>query len=163
MKTKKSIFTSFKRYQATIVANDEAKRAHKAEFDAAKEQGDVEGDYEPLLTNFDLAVRWLQNFLIKHNFDVPLLLRFIHNFLDFSGSNNHPALAKKNCAFLFGSSNSGVRKATRPDIRPISVADGWAGAEMRVFTLSNSIITDGPTDQRTKGRTKPPIELHVRN
>ena len=42
---------------------------------------------------------------------------------------------------------------TRPDTRPIPVADGWAGAEMRVFTLSNSIITDGPTDQRTNGRT----------
>ena len=34
------------------------------------------------------------------------------------------------------------------------VADGWAGAEMRVFTLSNSItMTDGPTDRRTNGRT----------
>ena len=149
------------------MANDEAKRAHKAEFDAAKEQGDVEGDYEPLLTNFDLAVRWLQNFLLKHNFDVPLLLRFIHNFLDYSGSNNHPALAKRNCAFLFGSSNSGVRKTTRPDTRQISVADGWAGAEMRVFTFSNSIITDGGADGRTNGRadgrTKPLIELRVRN
>ena len=40
----------------------------------------------------------------------------------------------------------GNRK-TRPDTWP-PVADGWAGAEMRVFTLSNSIITDGPTDQR---------------
>ena len=41
-------------------------------------------------------------------------------------------------------------KETRPDTRPIPVADGWAGAEMRVFTLSNSITmdrrTDGPTD-----------------
>ena len=53
---------------------------------------------------------------------------------------------------------------TRPDTRPIPVADGWAGAEMRVFTLYNSItITDGPTDERTDGRTKPPIELRVRN
>ena len=43
------------------------------------------------------------------------------------------------------------------------VADGWAGAEMRVSTLSNSIITDGPTDGRTNGRTKPLIELRVRN
>ena len=42
---------------------------------------------------------------------------------------------------------------TRPDTRPIPVADGWAGAEMRVFTLSNSITTDGPTDGRTNGRT----------
>ena len=46
----------------------------------------------------------------------------------------------------------------RPDTRS-PVADGWAGAEMRVFALSNSIITDGRTD----GRTKPLIELRVRN
>ena len=31
---------------------------------------------------------------------------------------------------------------TRPDTRPIPVAGGKAGAEMRVFTLSNSITTD---------------------
>ena len=41
---------------------------------------------------------------------------------------------------------------TRPDTWP-TVADRWAGAEMRVFTLSNLIIkdqrTDGPMDQRT--------------
>ena len=42
---------------------------------------------------------------------------------------------------------------TRPDTRPIPVADGWAGAEMRVFTLSNSITTDRPTNQPTNGRT----------
>ena len=42
---------------------------------------------------------------------------------------------------------------TRPDTRPIPVADGWAGADMRVFTLSNSIITDQRTDGRTDGRT----------
>ena len=43
---------------------------------------------------------------------------------------------------------------TRPDTRPIPVADGWAGAEMRVSTLSNLITmtdgrTNGPTDRRT--------------
>ena len=32
-------------------------------------------------------------------------------------------------------------KLTRPDTRP-SVADGWAGAEMRVFTLFDLIVTD---------------------
>ena len=37
---------------------------------------------------------------------------------------------------------------TRPDTRP-SVADGWAGAEMRVFPLFNSITTDRPTNGRT--------------
>ena len=45
-----------------------------------------------------------------------------------------------------------ARNSTRPDTRP-SVADGWAGAEMRVFTLFDSIVMDGPTDQRTDGRT----------
>ena len=57
----------------------------------------------------------------------------------------------------------GIGKRTRPDTRPIPVADGWTGAEMRVFTLSNSLITDGLTDERTDGRTKPLLELHVRN
>ena len=51
-----------------------------------------------------------------------------------------------------------IFKQTRPDTRP-PVADGWAGAEMRVFTLFDSIITDGRTDRRTK----PLIELRVRN
>ena len=41
----------------------------------------------------------------------------------------------------------------RPDTRPIPVADGWAGAEMCVFTLSNSITTDRPTNGRMDGRT----------
>ena len=61
----------------------------------------------------------------------------------------------------------GVFLLTRPDTRPIPVADGWAGAEMRVFPLFNSMTpdgpTDGPTDGRTDGRTKPLIELRVRN
>ena len=49
---------------------------------------------------------------------------------------------------------------TRPDTRPIPVADGWAGAEMRVFTLFDSWSrTDGLTDRRTKAL----IELRVRN
>ena len=38
---------------------------------------------------------------------------------------------------------------TRPDTRPIPVADAWAGAEMRVFPLFDSITTDQPTDRRT--------------
>ena len=42
---------------------------------------------------------------------------------------------------------------TMPDTRPKPVADGWAGAEMRVSTLSNSIITDGRTDGRTDGQS----------
>ena len=61
---------------------------------------------------------------------------------------------------------------TRPDTRPIPVANGWAGAEMRFFSLFDSITMtngrtdgskDGRTDQRTDGRTKPLIELRVRN
>ena len=42
----------------------------------------------------------------------------------------------------------------------IPVAGGWAGAEMRVFTLFNSCT---PTDGRTDGWTKALIELRVRN
>ena len=49
-------------------------------------------------------------------------------------------------------------KKTRPDTQPL-VADGWAGAVMRVFPLFDSIITEG----RTNGRTKPLTELRVRN
>ena len=56
----------------------------------------------------------------------------------------------------------GRKKKTRPVTRP-PVADGWAGAEMRVFTLSNSIITDRRTNGPTDQRTKPLIELRVRN
>ena len=59
---------------------------------------------------------------------------------------------------------------TRPDTRPIPVADGWAGAEMRVFALSQldhhgptNQPTDQPTDRPTDRRTKPLIELRVRN
>ena len=51
-----------------------------------------------------------------------------------------------------GAEITGARKITRPDTWP-SVADGWAGAEMRVFPLFDSIITDGPTDGRTDRRT----------
>ena len=47
-----------------------------------------------------------------------------------------------------------------------TVADVWAGAEMRVFALfqlDDPGWTDGPMDRRTDGRTKPLIELRVRN
>ena len=46
----------------------------------------------------------------------------------------------------------GRRRKTRPDTRP-PVADGWAGAEMRVFPLFDSSVTDRPTNQPTDGRT----------
>ena len=42
---------------------------------------------------------------------------------------------------------------TRPDTRP-PVADGWAGAELRVFPLFDSITsTDQPTDRPTNRPT----------
>ena len=51
---------------------------------------------------------------------------------------------------------------TRPDTWP-PVADGWAGAEMSVFPLFNSSVTDRRTNQPTDGRTKSLIELRVLN
>ena len=53
--------------------------------------------------------------------------------------------------FFFSLGTKNERK--RPDTRPIPVADGWAGAQMRVFPLSDSITTDQPTDQPTNRRT----------
>ena len=48
----------------------------------------------------------------------------------------------------------GRRENTRPDTRPIPVADGCAGAEMRVFTHFDSCSrTDRPTDGPTDGQT----------
>ena len=44
------------------------------------------------------------------------------------------------------------RMRTRPDTRP-SVADGWAGAEIRVFSLFNWIVTDRQTYGRTDGQS----------
>ena len=55
---------------------------------------------------------------------------------------------------------SKVSNETRPDTRPIPVADRWAGAEMRVFTLFDPWSrTNGTTD----GRTKALLESRVRN
>ena len=50
---------------------------------------------------------------------------------------------------------SRVLVTTRPDTRPIPVADGWAlQTEMHIFALSNSITsTDGPTDGPTDGQS----------
>ena len=45
---------------------------------------------------------------------------------------------------------------TRLGTWPIPVADGWAGAEMRVFPLFDSCL-------QTDGLTKPLIELRVHN
>ena len=57
-------------------------------------------------------------------------------------------------------------KLTRPDTRPIPVADGWAGAEMRVLAVSqldDPGRTNGPTDGPNDGRTKLLIESLVRD
>ena len=43
------------------------------------------------------------------------------------------------------------RRKTRPDTRP-SVADGWVRAEMRVFPLFDSMVTDQQMDRRTDGQ-----------
>ena len=46
-----------------------------------------------------------------------------------------------------------LKDETRPDTRPIPVADRWAGAELRLSTLTNSIIVDQRTDQWTGGQS----------
>ena len=51
---------------------------------------------------------------------------------------------------LFGKKER--ERRTRPDTRP-PVADGWAGAEMRFFSIFDSMVTDGPTEGWTDGRT----------
>ena len=51
--------------------------------------------------------------------------------------------------YLHESIYSRACSRTRPDTRP-PVADGWAGADMRVFGLFDSC---SPTDRRTDGRT----------
>ena len=67
---------------------------------------------------------------------------------------------------ISGDFTSSQKRETRPDTRPL-VADGLAGAEMRVFPLFNSSVTDQPTnrptDRPTDRRTKPLIELRVGN
>ena len=62
-----------------------------------------------------------------------------------------------NAARENGRGKESEQEKTRPDTRP-PVADGWAGAEMRVFTLFDSCsptdrLTDGRTDGRTDGQS----------
>ena len=46
------------------------------------------------------------------------------------------------------------REKNKAGYTAIPVTEGWAGAEMRVFTLFDSCSrTDRPTDGRTDGRT----------
>ena len=56
---------------------------------------------------------------------------------------------------LFFSLFSVLAGKTRPVTRP-SVADGWAGAEVRVFPLFDQHY--GPTDGRTDGWTDGPMD-----
>ena len=53
-------------------------------------------------------------------------------------------------------------KETRPDTRP-SVADGRAGAEMRVFPLFDSMVTDGRTDKASYRVACPQLKRAARN
>ena len=59
----------------------------------------------------------------------------------------------------FQASMNFSHKKTRLDTQPIPVADGWTGAKILNFTLSNLITAY----QRTDRRTKPLLELRVRN
>ena len=63
-----------------------------------------------------------------------------------------PLIGLRECKGLITANNStqelktGPEEVkTRPDTLP-PVRDGWAGAKMRVFTLSILIITDKPMD-----------------
>ena len=95
---------------------------------------------------------WLVGFvLLSENGESWLALLFASSFSTW--------LCKFQWSATFGDksamSSNWLRK-TRPDTRPIPVADRWAGAEMRVFALSqldHHGPTDRPTNQPTDGRT----------
>ena len=55
------------------------------------------------------------------------------------------------------------KKEKKTDTRPVPVADGWAGAKMRVSPLSQLDDLNGETNRRTNRRTKPLIESLVRD
>ena len=60
--------------------------------------------------------------------------------------NAYCSICKKEVFIIpFSFTDAEKDRETRPDTRP-SVADGWAGAEMRVLPLFDSIITDRRTD-----------------
>ena len=66
-----------------------------------------------------------------------------------SGSVRTSTASPRQCRERIGRRDRSNIKQTRPDTRP-PVADGWAGAEMRVFPLFDSITsTDRPTDRPT--------------
>ena len=113
------------------------------------------------VTNEQKSPCVLQNFV---PFGATALLPpILNHFLLKQGRGTDDHLLPLGCYYLNYTRRATLLRKTRPDTRPIPVADGWAGAEMRVFTLSNSIITDGrtngPTDQRTNGRTRPLIMI----
>ena len=96
-----------------------------------------------------------------------LILMFLMNALPTNQQTNQQTDRPTDTAYY---RDARTHLKTRPDTRP-PVADGWAGAEMRVFPLFNSSVTDQrtgqrtnqQTSQRTDQRTKPLIELRVRN
>ena len=77
------------------------------------------------------------------------------------GTNSHfPAVFQLMSLYLRKKTK---QKKTRRDTRPIPVADGWAGAKMRVSPLSQLDDLNGQTNRRTSRRTKPLIESLVRD
>ena len=105
-------------------------------------------------TNIVLLQMVSKNALTDQTTDLYIVTCSTPNTMSLARNQTRPDTRQSSCRWLCRSSNvKTTRNSTRPDTRPIPVADGWAGAEMRVFTLSNSIITDGPTDGRTDGRT----------
>ena len=72
---------------------------------------------------------------------------------------------KRSHCFSYRLTDKGSSRVASPSLNKagymaIPVPDGWAGAEIRVFTLFDSCSRpDGPTD----GPTKALIELRVRN
>ena len=65
-------------------------------------------------------------------------------------------------AIVDGEVIEGACHITRPDTQPIPVADWWAGAVMRVFTLSNSITTDQQTDKASYRVACPQLKMKER-
>ena len=73
------------------------------------------------------------------------------------GTNSHfPAVFQLMSLYL-------PKKEKKIDTRPVPVADGWAGAKMRVSPLSQLDDLNGETNRQTNRQTKPLIELLVRD
>ena len=95
-------------------------------------------------------VSWKNTIYFSHN-SIFLVFFFLHKkYFYFLGS----SLVEKVILFLFYTLFR-THMQTRPDTRPIPVADGWAGAEMRVCPLLNLITM---TDRLTDGLTNRSME-----